>query len=279
MDKEKDIRILSNSRNKPTSFTVVDADSKLNIEYISDTNKGRSFLYKKTSGILQAVFLITDNIEDSNVLKTSLRSESVSLLSLIVDMGGGLKDRQSGAALAILLKLKALLSAAHAVSIVKGEYVLLLQGALSDLEGAFMPSISAESFNEVLFSKEETNVVVKESERSSRKKDDQDNKGQAQNFAYQKQSISQPIIQRQTDRREAILNLIKDRHRVTVKDAQEIIAGVSSKTLQRELLAMVAEGVLKKEGERRWSAYMLRTNGNGNGNGTGNGLVSSSVVQ
>jgi DeoR/GlpR family transcriptional regulator of sugar metabolism len=69
------------------------------------------------------------------------------------------------------------------------------------------------------------------------------------------------------DRRKVILDLVKDKHRVTVKDVQLVVTGVSSKTLQRELLGMVADGVLRKEGERRWSVYLLRTNGNGNGNG------------
>jgi hypothetical protein len=42
-----------------------------------------------------------------------------------------------------------------------------------------------------------------------------------------------------------------------VKDVSAVVKDCSEKTLQRELLALVAQGVLKKEGERRWSSYVL----------------------
>jgi len=45
--------------------------------------------------------------------------------------------------------------------------------------------------------------------------------------------------------------------KLTIKDFTKNIKDCSEKTIQRELLAMVAKGVLKKEGERRWSKYFL----------------------
>jgi DNA-binding transcriptional ArsR family regulator len=59
------------------------------------------------------------------------------------------------------------------------------------------------------------------------------------------------------DRRKIILALIKQKPSLTVKDIAKSISGYSEKTIQRELLAMVAEGILAKKGERRWSAYSL----------------------
>ena len=60
------------------------------------------------------------------------------------------------------------------------------------------------------------------------------------------------------DRRTIILALIKQKPQLAVKDISKSIPGVSEKTIQRELLAMVAEGMLVKKGERRWSTYSLR---------------------
>ena len=60
------------------------------------------------------------------------------------------------------------------------------------------------------------------------------------------------------DRRTIILALIKQRPSLSVKDFTKSIPNVSEKTIQRELLAMVAEGILEKKGERRWSTYSLR---------------------
>lgn len=59
------------------------------------------------------------------------------------------------------------------------------------------------------------------------------------------------------NRRNTILELFQNKTFITVKDAMDTIDGCSSKTLQRELLSLVNEGILKKKGERRWSAYAL----------------------
>lgn len=64
---------------------------------------------------------------------------------------------------------------------------------------------------------------------------------------------SDPKDSRQT----IILKILSKKGGLNVKDFEEAIKGVSTKTIQRELLSMVASGVLKKEGERRWSTYSL----------------------
>ncbi len=62
-------------------------------------------------------------------------------------------------------------------------------------------------------------------------------------------------------RREIIIELFKKRkgEKLTIKDIVSEITDCSEKTIQRELLTLVAENVLKKEGERRWSTYELRS--------------------
>jgi hypothetical protein len=58
-----------------------------------------------------------------------------------------------------------------------------------------------------------------------------------------------------SDRTASILDLLKSKEKISIKDAVESINGVSEKTLQRELLSLVKNGTLIKEGERRWSTY------------------------
>jgi DNA-binding transcriptional ArsR family regulator len=61
-----------------------------------------------------------------------------------------------------------------------------------------------------------------------------------------------------SERRSAILALLAHTPEISIKDVSRAVTGYSEKTLQRELLAMVAEGLLYKQGERRWSRYSLR---------------------
>jgi hypothetical protein len=61
----------------------------------------------------------------------------------------------------------------------------------------------------------------------------------------------------QKDRRAVILTLLQRKDRINIKDVTAVVKDVSDKTIQRELLSLVAQGVLVKEGERRWSTYRL----------------------
>jgi DNA-binding transcriptional ArsR family regulator len=65
---------------------------------------------------------------------------------------------------------------------------------------------------------------------------------------------NRPLIK---DRREAILAVIQNKGSVSIKDISLTVRGVSEKTVQRELAALVEEGVLAKKGERRWSTYSI----------------------
>lgn len=59
------------------------------------------------------------------------------------------------------------------------------------------------------------------------------------------------------DRREAILSVIKNKGKASIKDISTVMRGVSEKTVQRELLALIASGTVLKHGVRRWSTYSL----------------------
>lgn len=63
--------------------------------------------------------------------------------------------------------------------------------------------------------------------------------------------------ERKSDREEQILNIVRKKGEVMIKDVAPSIPGVSEKTIQRELLTLVSKGLLKKTGEKRWSRYEL----------------------
>ncbi|MEX0931724.1 MAG: DeoR family transcriptional regulator [Candidatus Paceibacterota bacterium] len=60
-----------------------------------------------------------------------------------------------------------------------------------------------------------------------------------------------------SDRREIILSIIKDKGPVSIKDISTVFTDCSEKTIQRELTALISEGVITKKGERRWSTYAI----------------------
>lgn len=58
-------------------------------------------------------------------------------------------------------------------------------------------------------------------------------------------------------RKQHILQLLKDNKELTIKDISLQVVGCSEKTIQRDLVSMLQNKVLKKTGERRWSRYSL----------------------
>lgn len=59
----------------------------------------------------------------------------------------------------------------------------------------------------------------------------------------------------ESSRKDIIISLFSTLDKVSLKDAMSVIPDVSDKTVQRELLDLVAQGILIKEGERRWTTY------------------------
>ncbi len=55
-----------------------------------------------------------------------------------------------------------------------------------------------------------------------------------------------------------IVTLLRSRSNLSIKDFASVIPDCSEKTIQRELLELVEKGVIKKEGERRWSTYSIK---------------------
>ncbi|MBI2482456.1 MAG: DeoR family transcriptional regulator [Candidatus Vogelbacteria bacterium] len=60
-----------------------------------------------------------------------------------------------------------------------------------------------------------------------------------------------------SDRQKKIIEVLRGQDWLGIKDIAEAVPNYSTKTVQRELLALVEQGVLKKQGERRWSRYVL----------------------
>lgn len=72
-----------------------------------------------------------------------------------------------------------------------------------------------------------------------------------------KREESAPASSGDLDRRERIKVVLSAKGEATIKDISDIITDVSTKTIQRELNAMIEDNLVQRQGERRWSKYSL----------------------
>jgi DNA-binding transcriptional ArsR family regulator len=62
---------------------------------------------------------------------------------------------------------------------------------------------------------------------------------------------------KKSSRRDAVLDVLRAKGPLYIKDISTVIRDVSEKTIQRELATLVAEGLVTRSGERRWTSYAL----------------------
>lgn len=59
------------------------------------------------------------------------------------------------------------------------------------------------------------------------------------------------------NRQKSILEYLKQTKQAKISDFYSSFSAISSKTIQRDLQSLVAQNLLKKEGEKRWTIYSL----------------------
>lgn len=224
--------------------------------------------YKRTERILLALYLVTNFVPENEPARLMIRDKSLRILSDILSLRSGFRSAGSGrvdSVIALIHENLSLLEVIYAGGfisnmnreVLKQEFVNLILFLRSVEDGAEAESLElgdayfkdtdeqlhGQQLNKKdnVFYNKKTNIQRTQSQQ----KPGTTSKGQ-KGFA-----------ERHVGRRDEILSIIKDKKSVSIKDIASIVTGCSEKTLQRELIALVTEGVLKKEGERRWSTYLL----------------------
>ena len=248
-----------------------------------------SFLYKKTEKLSVALHLVTNFVPENEPLRNRLREKGLCLLSEIILLKTNTSNRSRsnnssvGHSAALAGEIVALLEIAGSCnyissmncSLLKKEYILLsntLAEREAELYGenevfsedffdvsAFVDTQRAHFKQQDLYNKRQYKGHIHGADKPVSFKNIKDNatNNTASNNTVSSKDLSQNLKSRHGERKNDILNIIRQKGTIGVKDASEVIQNCSEKTIQRELLSLVKQGVLKKEGERRWSTYSL----------------------
>ncbi len=234
-------------------------------------------LYKKTERICAAIFVVSDGIV-SDSLRERIRAEALGIFSGVRDAIGRRGSVAPSDANLFALSAASLVSilelACRVGEITESNYAMLRQECLR-LAEAFAETASgaSDALDRRIFDSglREPELVVapparREAPRPQREtsvsykghqkdtpvpvKPAMSFKGSARDFIA---SLGDSI----EDRESKIIDIVKNKDKVSIKDISDAMPGVGEKTIQRALVSLVTRGVLKKEGERRWSRYAL----------------------
>ncbi|MEX0930211.1 MAG: hypothetical protein WDZ79_00890 [Candidatus Paceibacterota bacterium] len=235
------------------------------------------FLYKKTEKIAAALYLVTDLLDHEEPLRWSLRQKVTALLDQLVSLRN-VTDARAGVKNAcqnLLIDLVTQLNVAASAGLISQMNGSVLARELNVL-ATRIDQLSADHGGEPRLEDGFFKESLKENERdiaggSSRHGYGKDllktpelspeksdvtvaSSGAGVNGGSSKST--KPAVQAKKNKRQSvILHLIKNKGEVGVKDVAEVVSNCSEKTLQRELMALVDEGVLQKTGKRRWTRY------------------------
>lgn len=210
----------------------------------------RTYIVKKSERLASALYVVTGFIQTNEPMRKRLRTGSLDIIAL--------STRPSGMSLEGIEKFKALCVEMGALLTTARGAGLLSQmnaGLLSE-EYALLGSFVSENSQTLREGKQLAFETLPAP--SPDRVEPISNKGQVRSTQEKKKITKRQVPQTngsQSDRKRTILNLIDAKGKISIKDAVSMIPGVSEKTIQRELLAMVKDGLILKEGERRWSTY------------------------
>lgn len=71
-------------------------------------------------------------------------------------------------------------------------------------------------------------------------------------------SETKGMYEKKSDRQEMILDILKKHTNVTINDLSVYLKSLSPKTIQREINKMIDQGIVHREGNKRWSSYSLK---------------------
>ncbi|MES3004927.1 MAG: DeoR family transcriptional regulator [Patescibacteria group bacterium] len=235
--------------------------------------------FKKTEKLASAVYMITNLFPETEPMRNVLRQKVTELLSYMIRSKGerdggkndfiyGVKTRVLEASSFLEVAYRGGLISEMNFSIINTEFhnlITILEGAqnsqnfsgenavkniFESTEKATVPQIP-QTTNSVVFANPST-IQKSEIEVSNFNR-----------YSSPTTVKDRPVVSstneafRRTDRQTTILNLIRKKKEVMIKDITEVIKDCSEKTVQRELNSLIASGILKRAGVRRWSKYSL----------------------
>jgi hypothetical protein len=221
-----------------------------------------TFFEQKVGKIAHALYLITSHVPENEPIRMSLRSAALQMIASLhsSDLAGGASMLgpsfepifASIASYLSIAKQAGYISETNA-SILSSE-IESLRALVSDGEGGSARGLLlSKNFFAVpaalppRISKTEEPPIQKDTSESTLVTNGSN--GHSENGRKEKKT--------KLTRRDKILSLFKDKKNITINDVEKIIEGCSKKTMQRELLSLVDEGILTKQGEKRWSVYTL----------------------
>lgn len=250
------------------------------------------FVYKKTERLVSAIYLVTDLISDREPIKWSLRNLGNNLLSEVLSF---VFNYQSGFRTysesrsdifeiqSLFLETSSLFEIGYISGqispmnhkLIKNELFALIKildeyagGEKSNSKSIALPLDFFDLGEDIKDIEKDTNIdmsFMKSPLLSKGQGDQLMDKRPTYDMSLKKytnlknSNNNKTVENKRSSRKESIVTILKlsKGQGLTIKDISMTFSDCSEKTVQRELISLIKDNIVKKEGERRWSKYYL----------------------
>jgi hypothetical protein len=278
MDNQNQNNLVSSSGQKNPIFR-----DKISVLFANDSYG--LFVFQKTEKIVKAVYLLTSLMSDKEPMKERSRTLVNGILENVLNVSERVwnEDKNNKKILSSISEIILLFEVAEYTGMMSKMNKQIKNTELQKLSNFIISSYENSSSAKVVFEqnmfdknydyvpKNTFNGLSFSNNQNTIQKDDEQtlniiNKGQDEmsdmslnnKTSFIKIVHPQKKIKDKNNRQDIIFKMLNGGAKLTIKDFAKNIKGCSEKTIQRELISMLEKGVLKKEGERRWSKYFLK---------------------
>jgi hypothetical protein len=210
------------------------------------------YIFKKTEKIVCAVFYILRNqdVLQKDTVTDELENVSKRLMQCAVTALSATSRTVREEASHIrygLIELESYLRIAQAARLIEGEYLEVFVREIDSVQRSLREYTRISVLNPLV--QDDDTSAAREPKVSTRKPSKQ--------FVHIDKvgtSVQPTPVE---SRRERVLTVIKDKKEATIKDISDTIKDCSEKTIQRELISLIKDGIIVRDGERRWSKYRI----------------------
>lgn len=239
-------------------------------------------LFKKTEKLSIASHLLTEHIDKKEPIRTFIRSSALKILRDIYSICdlASVKDRKDKLVSSsfYIEEIISLFDTAFMSRMISENNYLIIKREYASVQSYIENLSSLEKkdlvFPDKLFSIEEdisdNKNYLKEEPPSIEKISDKGQnkvnvlyKPQLNNVLLKSDSLKEKVKTvssnnvHKESRRDIILKLIKKDKDLSIKDIHNSFTDCSEKTIQRELISMIKDGLILRVGDKRWSRYSL----------------------
>lgn len=230
-------------------------------------NRAADRAYRRAERMSAALHMLTAHIDATEPIRHAIRSAATAMLRSIIEVRSDMRSLQSRGVVHILSELRYVISQLRLATVsgyISVQNATTMIEALDDL-GSFISASQRSALSEdISISREElTDVGMPASRQAIRRtisrlsdrKAITDRTGTG--AGVQPSHSSSNSLRDLSSRVQNILEILKTGGSLGIRDISANLPEYSEKMIQRELLELVSEGRVKKEGLKRWSRYSL----------------------